>query len=198
MLSIGLGVWVVSLRTQNRTAMARLAEERAENDRTASVLEETQRRLNEASPRSDETGESNGADGNDGSSRVADLRNGAVEFARPQLNLPIVDLDPRGSLRGDADTGVTTIELPATANLFAVVLNVAGQHSYSDYGLEIADERGKRIWQERGLKKSPYNTFTLALPRRLVPAGRYEIKLFGMSGARRENVQVYAVRLRYK
>jgi hypothetical protein len=77
-------------------------------------------------------------------------------------------------------------------------LNVAGEQSHSSYALEILDQSGKIVWQGRGLRRSPYNTFTVALARRSLPAGQYHIKLYGLGGNRRAIVEDFAVRVQYK
>ena len=67
-----------------------------------------------------------------------------------------------------------------------------------NYALEITDEHGKMVWRGQGLRKSQENTFTLALPRSLLPAGKYQIKLYGLGGKQRELIEDYAVDIRYK
>ena len=196
LVSVALGVWVTSIRRENRLSIARLEQEVSERDQAArsatESLEETKRQLEEDRRRYESQQSSGPHD-----TEIADLRRTVEELSRPQLNAPIIQLEPQSSVRSQRSPE-TVIEVPSGANLFTLVLNVAGEQSHSSYALEIVDQSGKVVWQGRGLRKSPYNTFTVALARRLLAAGQYHIKLFGSGGNRRELVEDFAVRVEYK
>jgi len=195
LVSVALSVWVISIRREDRLAIARLQKEVAERDHTAATavesLEETRRELDEARQRYEEERASAKRD-----TEIADLRRAVEELSRPQLNAPIIQLEPQASVRGQPSRE-TVIEVPSSASLFTLVLNVAGEQSHSNYALEILDQSGKIVWGGRGLHRSAYNTFTVTLARRTLPAGEYHIKLFGL-GAGRELTEDYAVRIQYK
>jgi hypothetical protein len=196
LISVALAVWLTSIRRENRLALGRLEEEVAQRDQAArsatESLDETQRQLEEIRRRYEEERSSGHRD-----NEIAELRRAVEELSRPQLNAPIIQLEPQSSVRGQP-SAETVIEVPSGASLFTLVLNVAGQQSHSSYALEILDQSGKIIWQGRGLRRSPYNTFTVALARRLLPAGQYHIKLYGLDGNRREIVEDFAVRVQYR
>jgi len=197
-VSIGLGSWALMLRQQNQREIARLEKEAAERERTMAdtteSLEETRRQLDETR-RQYEQDKSSQKDGN-GETEIAELRRAVEELSRPQLNAPIVNLEPQASVRGAA-TNAPVVEVPSGANIFTVVLNLSGQQAFSSYALDISDQGGKVIWQGRGLRKSEYNTFTVALARRLLPAGQYHLKLYGSGGGERKLVEEFAVRIHY-
>ncbi|HUE80463.1 MAG TPA: zf-HC2 domain-containing protein [Pyrinomonadaceae bacterium] len=120
-----------------------------------------------------------------------------VEPWRPQLNVPIIDLDPGDSVRSGSNATQRTIQIPADTNMFTLILNINGDPQASTYSLEIHNRRGALVWRGGGLRKSQYNTFTLALTRRAIPAGEYQIKLYGLSDSRRELIESYSVRIQY-
>lgn len=196
MLIVGLGVWAVSLRQENRRLAAHAREQaatRGQVETAARSLAETRRELEEAARRSGQY-----------EAQIAELRQRVDQLAqsppaasRPEINVPIIDLDPRGSLRGQGG-GAKTVQVPASAGLFTCVLNVSGQPSFPDYVLEVRDRHGKLVWRGQGLRRSPYNTFTVALPRSLFPAGQYQLRLYGLRGQRRELVEEYVVRIVYR
>ena len=87
---------------------------------------------------------------------------------------------------------------PAGANIFTLILHVTNEPSFPDYVLEVTDGRGQRISRAQGLRKSELNTFTVALPRRLLPAGQYRLVLYGLRAGRSAVVAEYQVRLNYR
>jgi len=191
-LSLALGAWNVLLRQENQRQAARLNEERAARDRVIAAateqIEEARQQLEETARRSRQY-----------ETEIAELSKAVDELSQPQINVPIEDLQPREVIRGQGQgSTVQTIEVPSGANLFALILNVVDQESYPDYALEILDQRGKQVWREDGLQPGPVNNFTVALPRRLFPAGGYRIKLYGLRAGRRHLVEEYAVRIQYQ
>jgi hypothetical protein len=128
--------------------------------------------------------------------QVATLQQSLTALAQPQLNVPIVDLDPGDAFRGVPESRRKTVEVPAGAGLVTLILNVVGDTPYSDYGLEIVDSAGRVVWSGKGLKKSALNTFTVAIPRQVVSSGSYRIKLYGLRGSGRVLIEDYALRFK--
>jgi len=66
----------------------------------------------------------------------------------------------------------------------------------------VIDGRGRPLIRAQSLRKSQLNTFTVALPRRLLPAGRYRLKLYGLRSGHGELVgevvAEYQMRLNYR
>jgi len=189
-VSLGLGGWILSLRRENQRLAAHLNEQLAEREQAVAAatksLEEARRQLEKATRHAEQD-----------QSHIAELRQTVEELSQPQLNIPIADLSPRDFVRGP-ESAVKTIEVPSGANLFTLILNTTHQPSYPSYALEILDQGSKVVWQGRGLQKSSLGNFTIALSRRLFPAGQYQIKLYGLSQGRRELVEEYALRIRYQ
>ena len=198
-VSLALVMWSFSVRSQNRKMAERLDEEIAKQDQQMAAsneaLEQTRRQLEEANRRAEPQDSSERLKQYE--SEIAELRRDVDELSRPQLNTPIIDLEPQGATRGESTANVKLIELPASANLFTLVLNVSGQPKASSYAAEITDQNRRVIWRGQGLRKSAYNTFTLSLSRRLLPAGRYHLTIYTL-GAQKEQVEDYAVHIQYK
>jgi len=197
--SFGLIIWSLSMRSANRRLTARLDEEIAKREQLAGPS-------NEAIQQADRKPvESNPPAGTQDSSErlkhyeteIAELRRNIDDLSRAQVNTPIVDLEPQGATRGESTGHFKLIELPSDAHLFTLVLNVSGQSKASNCVAEITDQNRQIVWKGHGLRKSAYNTFTLSLTRRLLPAGRYHLTLFA-PGAQREQVEDYAVEIQYK
>ena len=187
-ISVVLGAWIVSLRRDNQQIIARLDKEGAERNQTAASASQS---LEEANQHAQQD-----------QSEIARLRDElsrkSVPSPRPELNVTIIDLDPRDSNRGSTQRTVKTIEVPRGTNYFTLILNVSGEPSFRDYALEIVNRNGKVSFEGKGLRRSPYNTFTVALPKSFLSAGQYQIKLFGVKGASKEMVQDYTLRIHYK
>ena len=122
LIAIALGVAVVALGWQTR----RLAGELAGKDR---ALTEARQRLTDA-----------GQQAADAQTQLARVREGLEALSKPQLNVPIVDLDPGDAFRGP-ERARKTINVPADAGSVTLILNVVGDLSYPRYGLEIVDRR---------------------------------------------------------
>jgi hypothetical protein len=172
-IPVALAAWVVLLHQEN----LRLAEKlKGDSQLTA----ESQSRAAQAE------------------SQIASLEKNLDELSRPQFNVPITDLVPLDSSRGPGDDSIQKIELPAGANFFTVILNVTGKPSFADYAFQVINAQGQTIQEGRGLRKSAENTFTVALSRRLMPAGSYEFRLQGVTKDGSTLVQAYKVQLRYQ
>lgn len=222
-LSFALIAALIFQRRENQRLLAQLNDRPAERPAgtvapSPETLEEMRRQLEEATRRTEREEAARAAaqeevarrssqenmrerpsrpTGRDGT-EIAELRRTVKSLSQPQVNVPIIDVDPQGSSRAQSQDAPATIEVPSGANLFTLILNVAGEAWHSSYALEISNQRGATVWRGRGLHKSPYNTFTVALPRRSFPTGRYRIKLYGLRDGQRQLVEDYAVRVQYR
>ena len=128
--------------------------------------------------------------------QIAELRQ-RVDLLQPQLNVAVIDLEPDDVARGAPSTG-KAVDVPAGATLLTLILTSSTSRTFSNYAVEVIDRSGTPIWSDVGLKKGRYDTFTIGLPRRLLPDGRYGIRTFGVDGPRREPLDEYVVELRSK
>ena len=195
LISLALSLWLVLLRQGNDREIARLNRELIERDRALALVRES---LDETRQRLDETTRRSELEKSDGDSKryeddIARLRQTVKELSRPQLDAPIVDLDPSSPTRGNTAGDAARIEAPPTANIITLILNIAGQPSHSIYAVEILDSNGKQIWRGQRAQIGGDFSVSLTLARRMVPAGRYLIKLYGLRDGKQEPVADYPV-----
>jgi hypothetical protein len=200
LISLALGLWLVLLRQGNDREIARLNRELIERDRAlASIkesLDETRLRLDETIRRSEQ--EKSAGDSKRYEDEIARLRQTVTELSRPQLDAPIVDLDPSDQTRGNTTGDAARIEAPPTANIITLILNAASQPAHSTYAVEILDSNGKQVWRGQRARKGPDHAVNLTLARRMIPAGRYLIKLYGLRDGKQEPVADYPVLIVYR
>jgi len=200
LISMALGLWLVLLRQGNVREIARLNQELTERDKAlASVresLDETRQRLEETIRRSEQ--EKPGGDSKRLEDEIAQLRQAVTDLSRPQIDVPIVDLDPSSPTRGNTPGSAAKIETPPTANFITLILNITGQQTHSTYAVEIFDSNGKQVWSGKRLRKGSDHRVNLTLARRMFPAGRYMIKLYGQLDGQQEAVADYPVLISYQ
>jgi hypothetical protein len=172
-VSLALSAWVVSLHRESQRLSAQIdARDRAIRDALG--------RLSESA------------------TQISQLRRNVDAFLQPQLNAPVIDLDPRDSVRGAFTQTSRMVLIPAKTNVFTLILNVAGQPSFPDYSLEVLGSTGDLIWSGKGLQKSHFDTFTVAVPRSLLTGSEYQFRLYGLRGDKRELIENYRVRIQYQ
>jgi len=174
-----LGGWAGWLHNGNQRLATSLTQEQTETRRIQASLDQRQ-----AASEKDHD-------------QIAALKLTLDELRRPELNLPIVDLVPRSSVRS-AGAIARTIDLPASAKMIAIVLGTSGPHPHPDYAVEIVDSRGQVTWSGNGLRKSQYGTFTLVLPRAALPENEVHLRVFGILEGRRDLVEEYTARFRFR
>ena len=130
--------------------------------------------------------------------RASDLERSVDELSRPQVNVPIIDLDTTVGLRGGALGKAKLVEVPAAASRFDLVLYVSDPTNYERYDLEIRDGQDALIWRGEELRRSSFDTFTLGLPSRMFPAGHYRLQLDGKTGKESRTVQRYDIQILYR
>ncbi|MFL6201360.1 MAG: zf-HC2 domain-containing protein [Thermoanaerobaculia bacterium] len=123
---------------------------------------------------------------------VAYLRDQVEDLSSPQLNAPILDLQPAGSTRGE---GLAVQAVPADARLFTVVLSPAGRPAFAEYELEIVDAGGNVVRRDGGLKPNAFGSFSATLSRDLLGPGDFRVRLVGIKDGSRQTVEEYALRI---
>ena len=203
-LSFALGALLISRWRENqrlaaeinRTQLVRKAEDEKALVESRRLLEEANRRAEQESAarraaeeelaRREAVARSSSRPQSSSSSRLA-----------PDVNVPIVDLNPQDAGRGEENQKATTIQLPPGTDLFTLILNLSGDDASRSYSLEVTDRSNHAIWTNRELRKSPYNNFTVALHRGSFPAGEYRLKIYGLRDGKRQLIEEYAIRLVY-
>jgi len=125
---------------------------------------------------------------------VANLQDRVKELSRPQPNAPVLDLYPAGSTRGEGGPAVQSV--PPDIRLFTIILNPPGRAGFEAYEVEILDVERDVVRSERGLKPNRFGSFSLTVPRDVLGAGDFRIRLVGIGpeGAR-QTVEEYALRI---
>jgi hypothetical protein len=185
---------------ERERALNSVQESLSEKERRVGELEESLRRQ-ARSPDQSRTGEgeTGGVSANNGSNpkdELASLRQSARELNQPQLEVPIVDLDP-APLRGGPSRAATIIDIPSTAKSFTVILNFSGE-AYGSYQVELLDSRGRNVWHGQVQGKSGSGSINLTLARGLIADGNYLIELYGLKNRSKERVASYPIKVRYQ
>lgn len=101
---------------------------------------------------------------------VQTLRNEIRELHSPQLNVPIVNLRPVGSLRSGGETSRARAE----GQRIMVILNPSRLPADVDHRIRLLEAESE-IWSASGLRPTEVGNFYLELPRSLVPPGTYRL-----------------------
>lgn len=203
-LSLALGALLISKSRENQRLVAEVNNRPpAVDTKTAEALDQSRRLLEETTRRVEQESAARRAAEEELARRNATQKptshsSGAGQRSAPDVNVPIIDLNPHDAGRGEQNQPAAEIQIPAGADLFTLILNLNGEDSSRDYSLEVTDRNNRTIWSNRDLRKSPYNNFTVALRRSSFPAGEYRLKIYGLRDGRRELVEQYAIRLTYR
>jgi len=76
--------------------------------------------------------------------------------------------------------------------------NITGQQTHSTYAAEVFDSTGKRSWHGQRARKWLDYSANLTLTSRMIPAGRYLIKLYGLRDEKQEPVDDRPVLINYQ
>jgi hypothetical protein len=105
-----------------------------------------------------------------------------AQVIRPDVGVPIVDLDP-GLTRGES-AGIPTIVIPPTSEIFTLILHV-NELSRSPMDMELVNDAGDILWKDRLAADPTSASIPIALNRRTVPAGAYSIRVRSAGRERR-------------
>jgi hypothetical protein len=95
----------------------------------------------------------------------------------------------RGS--GDAATLI-----PAGDDSFELVVSMIGPDRFDRYRLELTTAAAARtLWNSEPMRRPDNDTFRVVVPGRFLAAGRYQVVVWGVSGARQERIAAYPFRV---
>jgi hypothetical protein len=132
----------------------------------------------------------------DTAAEIATLRASVEELSMPQLDSPIVDLDPRGATRAAPSPADVTVDVPRSGRSLTLILNFPPLASDSTLRVDLIDERGRLIWHGRTSRAAGSGSLNLTLVRRELPPGVYVIRLARLAGAAPNALADYRVRIR--
>lgn len=110
-----------------------------------------------------------------------------------QVNVPIIDLHADALRSGDGARDVVAI--PGEAALVTLILTSDSRDTAAKYHLDMADASGRSVWSSDAMRLTPYGTFTVAIQPRAFAPGVYRLSLSTLSGAGRQPLETYALRL---
>lgn len=122
------------------------------------------------------------------------LRDRVATLSAPRPDVPIVDLLPDSSVRGEAGRPVA---LPPGEEYVTLVLNLPQAAEVEAFRAEVVDPGGAVVW-EGPIRRSRFGTFTLGLWRRFLTPGENAIRLYGLDGSEPEGrrlLETYALRV---
>ncbi len=117
-----------------------------------------------------------------------ELREPRVTAWNEQLLLP-------DNQRGGGEP-VTTLRPGGDA--YVLVPALIDQRSFDGYRVEILDAAAnppRSLWSMSGLRRRADDTFVIRIPRAFLGAGKYQVVLYGVNGAREERLASYTVRV---
>lgn len=193
LVTLGLGVWLLTLRQQNQTLVARLNEQRdqfAESPPDASA-EDQQRRQSE--PTAQPAGQE------DLKAENQKLKKELAELSQPQLNLPQMDVDPNDETRGSSGVKdkIAAFNVPPASSYFTINLPGAGSKPFAHYVIDLMDAKTNKVVWSGQRRQDKETTFTLTLAKRGIPAGQYRIRVYGLDGKGRQLLSNYDIQINY-
>ncbi len=127
-------------------------------------------------------------------SYVTQLRQTVATLEAPEVNVPIAYLDAAGT-RSTAPAA--TVDLAAgDRSLILTLTPPPGTESWPGYEVEVLSASGSEVWSGGGLVLNDFGTLRLRMPRTLLPAADYKVRLHGADGDRREQLQVMPLLVR--
>ena len=120
--------------------------------------------------------------------RVISLNGTVRNLSAPRFDVALVDLVPSTEVSRAGGAEESTV--PRGGDRFVLLLNLREEPSQSSFEADLLDSKGTLLWRGRAAGGSK-TSFTLDMPRRLTPPGRYRIDLYGIDGSRRTKLADY-------
>lgn len=124
---------------------------------------------------------------------AGDLRHQVAELSLPRPDVPIVDLLPDSSVRGE-ESARPPATVPPEDELVTFVLNLPQAPEVSGFEAELAGPDGEVVWSGP-VERSPYGTFTLGVWRRSLSAGESRVRVYGLEPGGRRLLETYTFRV---
>ncbi|HKR64212.1 MAG TPA: hypothetical protein VJZ00_10825 [Thermoanaerobaculia bacterium] len=98
--------------------------------------------------------------------------------ARRDLDQPRITAQARVLLPDGSRGSAEATTLPADGDSFVLVTPIISEQHFASYRIEIVDNNAKVLWK-RDAGPPAEEAFTLVVPRAVLPAGDYQIVLYG-------------------
>jgi hypothetical protein len=126
--------------------------------------------------------------------QVANLGDRLQALASPRLNIPVIELLPRGLVtRGTASPTVETV--PTGVEVVTLLLAAHDLRPVDERALEVRDATENLVWRGSGLRLSEMRDYTVQLPVDQLPPGNLELVVLGRAGSRWIDLDRYQLRL---
>ena len=104
---------------------------------------------------------------------------------------------PAAELPERAERIRAELEVPPDAPRFLLMLDSPDVEELPEYRLEIRTSLGEDVWEAKGLTLNEDGRFVVGLSRGFLPAGEYNIYVFGVIQGSEGLIQDYRVRFSY-
>ena len=202
--TLSLAVWLGALFLENKLLKAQLAQRSAAaegapaSDELKTRLAEAQQQMSQLQNQIEQEQTAEMLDSRDALiAENARLVQELSQIAKPQLGAPLVKLTSASQKQAEAvpkTEQFTVVDVPPQLALFTVVLpapTVAASQSYANYFVELADGKGKNVsWSEQ-IKNNGAPELALTFAKRSHAPGKYQLKLYGLNGKKREFLDRY-------
>jgi hypothetical protein len=203
--TVSLATWVGALYLENKVLKLRMAQQQqaaqAENaEAIKSRIDEAKNQMTQLQKEMDEqqtdtmlTEQASLAGEN------ARLLQDLNQLSKPQLNAPLVALEAASVRAADPvkKDQPMMIDVPHNHALFTVILQQTQDKGFQSYFVEMTAPKTKGVsWSEKLLKATSLN-IPLTFARRAVVAGKYQIKLYGLVGKKKEPIDRYDMQVNY-
>jgi hypothetical protein len=130
--------------------------------------------------------------------RVQSLRSELRAQQAPQLNPPFALVPVPPTTRSVSTVPIRAeLEVPPDAPRFLLMLDSPDVEELPEYRLEIRTSLGEGVWEAKGLTLNEDGRFVVGLSRGFLPAGEYNIYVFGVMQGSEGLIQDYRVRFSY-
>jgi hypothetical protein len=124
--------------------------------------------------------------------KIAALEQELAKYGKPRANAVLLMTFYGTRTPGD----VQTIEWPERKLFLSGYLPEVEESEYATYGWAIADRAGKRVWQEERIRKDEEGQVRLLIGREFLPDGEYTLTIYGLRGAKKQQVSQHRFRIR--
>lgn len=118
-----------------------------------------------------------------------------ARLKQPQANPPLVNLEPAGSVRQEAQ-GISELRLSADVPRAWVILNPNTEEGFDSYDVEVFGPGGEKVFHLEGFAISEAGNIRLEIPCAALPAGDYRFVLTGRKGGQHRAAGEFALHVR--
>ena len=207
--TLSLGTWVCALYLENKILKTRLTQQ--QQSAKVETAEDIKSRIDEAKTQINQLQNQMEQQQTDVilteqaslAGENARLLQDLNQLSKPQFGSPLVTLEA-ASVKLAANPAnkdqATTIDVPFNYALFTVVMQpttALQEKGFQSYFVELLNPKGKGVaWSDKLLKvTSPQIPLTFA--RRAITAGKYQLKLYGLVGKKKEFAEAYDLQVNY-